>query len=186
MPTVSRNFRVKNGLDVNGAITATSTISASGLAGSLLSSTSPSMNGSASAGTATIPSRADHVHPTDTSRAATSHTHTSSQVPVVDTNAQSVSYTLALADAGDVVEMGSASAITLTVPADATVNFAVGTKIDVLRTGAGEVSIAGATSPNAVTVNSEGSKLRINAQWQAATLIKRAANTWVLVGALKT
>lgn len=69
MPTVSKNFRVKNGLDVNGAIAATSTISASGLAGSLLTSTSPSMDGAASAGTATVPARADHVHPTDTSRA---------------------------------------------------------------------------------------------------------------------
>ena len=70
MPTVNKNFKVKNGLDVNGAISATSTISASGLAGSLLTSTSPAMNGSASAGTATVPARADHVHPTDTSRAA--------------------------------------------------------------------------------------------------------------------
>ena len=37
-----------------------------------------------------------------------------------------------------------------------------------------------------VTVNSEGSKLRINAQWQAVTLIKRATNTWVVIGAIKT
>ena len=69
MATQNKNFKVKNGLDVNGAITATSTISASALAGSLLTSTSPAMNGSVSAGTATVPARADHVHPTDTSRA---------------------------------------------------------------------------------------------------------------------
>jgi hypothetical protein len=81
--------------------------------------------------------------------------------------------------------MASASASVLTIPSDATVNFPVGAKIDVIRTGAGEVSIAGATSPSTVTVNSEGSKLRINAQWQAVTLIKRGANLWALIGALK-
>jgi len=100
----------------------------------------------------------------------------------VTTNAQTISYTLVLADAGKVVEMGSASAITLTIPTNASVAFPTGTKIDVLRTGAGEVTIAGA----GVTINSEGSKLRINAQWQAVTLIKRATDTWVVVGALKT
>ena len=39
------------------------------------STTTPLMDGTASVGTATTVSRSDHVHPTDTSRAATSHTH---------------------------------------------------------------------------------------------------------------
>jgi len=69
LATVNKNFKVKNGLDVNGAIVATSTISASGLAGSLLTSTTPLMAGTAAAGTSTVPARADHRHPTDTSRA---------------------------------------------------------------------------------------------------------------------
>ena len=51
----------------------TGTVEASGLAGSLLSSASPVMNGVAAAGTGVVPSRQDHVHPTDTSRAAASH-----------------------------------------------------------------------------------------------------------------
>lgn len=50
------------------ALTATTTISGSGLAGSLLSSTNPLMDGAAAAGTSAIPSRQDHVHPVDTSR----------------------------------------------------------------------------------------------------------------------
>ena len=47
-----------------GALSLTSTISASGLSGSLLSSTVGAALGTASAGSATIPARADHVHPT--------------------------------------------------------------------------------------------------------------------------
>jgi hypothetical protein len=80
--------------------------------------------------------------------------------------------------------MGSASAQTLTIPTNASVAFPVGTKIDVIQTGAGECSIAPADGT--VTLNSEGGKRKINAQWQATTLVKRDTNTWVLIGALKT
>lgn len=110
-------------------------------------------------------------------------TLSSVKVPSVDTNAQTDSYTLVLADAGKVVEMDKATAQTLTIPLNSSVAFPVGTKIDVIQTGAGEVTIA-ATS--GVTLNSEGSKKKINAQWQAVTLVKRGADSWVLIGALKT
>lgn len=103
------------------------------------------------------------------------------EAPLVQ-NAQTTSYTLVLADAGKLVEMNSGSAITLTIPTNASVPFPTGTKIDVLRVGAGDVTIAGA---GGVTVNSEGSKLKINSQWQAVTLIKRATDIWVVIGALK-
>lgn len=53
-----------------GALTATGTIAATGLSGSLLSSATPIMNGTAAAGTSAIPARQDHVHASDTSRAA--------------------------------------------------------------------------------------------------------------------
>lgn len=67
-------------VSTTGTLTATSTISASGLAGSLLSSATPLVNGTAAAGTSAIPSRQDHVHPTDTSRAASTHSHAESDV----------------------------------------------------------------------------------------------------------
>jgi len=58
MATTNKEFRTKNGI-VSG-----DTISATGLAGALLSSTNPVALGSAGPGTSTIPSRQDHVHPT--------------------------------------------------------------------------------------------------------------------------
>ena len=104
------------------------------------------------------------------------------KVPTQVQNARTDSYTLVLSDAGKLVEMGKATAQTLTIPLNSSVAFPTGTKIDVIQTGAGETTIAGASG---VTVNSEGSKLKINAQWQAVTLIKRATDTWVAIGALK-
>lgn len=104
------------------------------------------------------------------------------EAPIV-TNAQTgTSYTLVLADAGRLVEMNNASANTLTIPTDASVAFPVGTKIDIVQTGAGETIIAPASG---VTLNSDGNKRKINVQWAGASLLKRGTNTWVLIGALK-
>ncbi len=99
--------------------------------------------------------------------------------PNVVTNAQSgTAYTLALTDSGKLVELSNAAAITLTVPTNATTAFPTGTQIDLLQTGAGQVTVGGAS----VTLQSEGSKLKLKGQYAAATLIKRATDTWVLIG----
>ncbi len=99
--------------------------------------------------------------------------------PNVVTNAQSgTAYTLALTDSGKLVELSNAAAITLTVPTNGTTAFPTGTQIDILQTGAGQVTVGGA----GVTLQSEGSKLKLKGQYAAATLIKRATDTWVLIG----
>ena len=96
----------------------------------------------------------------------------------VSINSQSASYTLVLSDAGKMVEISNVSANILTVPADSTLNFAVGTQISILQTGTGQTTVTNAVG---VTINgTPGLKLRT--QWSIATLIKRAANTWVLLG----
>lgn len=93
------------------------------------------------------------------------------------------SYTLALAEAHKLVTLNNASPITLTIPGDATANFALGTQVNLLQLGAGQVTIAGAVG---VTVRSEGSKTKMNGQYALATCIKIANNEWVLVGNLTT
>lgn len=109
-------------------------------------------------------------------------TFTGTVVIPVSTNQQTASYTLVLSDASKLIEMNVGSANTVTVPPNSSVAFPVGTKIDIIQTGAGETSFVAGSG---VTINSDSGKLKINAQWAAATLIKRAENTWVLIGALK-
>lgn len=105
---------------------------------------------------------------------------TGSVVDHVNINQQTASYTLVLGDDKKLIEMNVGTANNLTVPADNTVNFPIGTSIDILQVGAGQTTIV-ATS--GVTINrSTGLKIRL--QWGAATLIKRAANTWVAIGDL--
>ena len=93
-------------------------------------------------------------------------------------NAQTgTSYTLVIGDLAKLVTMDNAGAMTLTVPTNASVAFAIGDKIDILRKGAGTLTIAG-TGIN----GTPGLKLR--AQWSSATLVKLATDTWVLIGDL--
>ena len=94
---------------------------------------------------------------------------------------KTASYTLSsLTERDDLIEMGSGSALTLTIPANATVAYPVGTSLDILQTGAGQVTIAGAAG---VTVNATPG-LKLRTQWSSATLFKRAENTWVVFGDL--
>lgn len=98
--------------------------------------------------------------------------------PIVQKTA---SYTLeALTERDSLIEVSSSSATTVTIPADASLSFPVGTSIDILQTGTGQVTIAGA---GGVTVNSTPG-LKLRTQWSSATLFKRAANTWVVYGDL--
>lgn len=110
----------------------------------------------------------------------TSLNTTGNVISHIATNAVSGTYTLVAADDGKIVEMNNASGTTLTVPNDSSVNFAIGTQIIVVQTGAGQSTVAGAVG---VVINgTPGLKLRT--QWSSAVLIKRAANLWMIAGDL--
>jgi len=96
-------------------------------------------------------------------------------------NAQTgTTYTLVLADDGKIVTCDNASAITLTVPQNSSVAFGIGTQVNIMQLGAGQVTIAGA----GVTLRSEGNKLKLKGQYAVATCAKIATDTWVVVGNL--
>lgn len=94
-------------------------------------------------------------------------------------NAQTgTTYTLVLADAHKLVTLSNASAITLTVPTNASVAFDIGDQVNLLQLGAGQVTVGGA----GVTLRSQGSKLKLNGQYATATLVKIGTDEWVLLG----
>lgn len=90
-------------------------------------------------------------------------------------------YTLVLSDAGKTIDLNNASSITITVPPNSSVALASGSRIDLIQSGAGQVTVAAGAG---VTINSKAGNLKLTGQWSAATLIQRSANTWVLVGDL--
>lgn len=102
-------------------------------------------------------------------------------LPQARVNHRTAAYTLALADAGGVVEADSASALTITVPLSSVVAFPVGTLVQLDAVGAGTVTVAPATG---VTVESLSGHLALSGQYASATLRKRDTDTWLLTGNL--
>lgn len=142
--------------------------------GSTVLSASPALTG-----TPTAPSAAAY---TETTQIATTE-QVYDTVTTVPENAQTgTSYTLVLADAGKMVTLNNAAAITLTIPTNASVAFPVDTRIDILQYGAGQVTVGGA----GVTIRSSGSKLKLAGQYSGATLWKKDTNEWVLIGDIVT
>ena len=90
--------------------------------------------------------------------------------------------TLALADAFLFIRCDASSGITITIPTNASVAFALNTDITIFKEGAGDITIVGDTG---VTVLSADSADTITTQYAAATLRKIATDTWVLVGAIE-
>jgi hypothetical protein len=97
-------------------------------------------------------------------------------------NAQTgTTYTAVLGDDGKLVTCDNAAAIAFTIPPNSSVAFGIGTQINVMQLGAGQVTI---TAGAGVTLRSAGSKLKTNAQYAVATCCKIATDTWVVIGNL--
>jgi len=99
------------------------------------------------------------------------------ELEYIPINTHTANYTLVFADAGKLINMNASAAVTLTVPANSSVPFPIGTRIYVRKGGTGDVTISGATG---VTINQPfGNVLNTTAQW--AVLIKIDTDTWDLV-----
>jgi hypothetical protein len=103
--------------------------------------------------------------------------------PTFSTNA----YTLIAGDAGQLLlANNSSTAGTISIPTDATTNFAIGTQITILNVGSGLITVQAAT-PGTTTVRSTGATAtapKCRAQYSAMTLWKQAANLWYAFGDL--
>jgi len=93
----------------------------------------------------------------------------------------STSYTFVAGDAGEGLEAANASAITMTIPPNASVAFPVGTLITVAQADAGQVTIAPGSG---VTLNSVASTPQTRAQDAVISLWKVATDTWRVFGDL--
>jgi len=95
---------------------------------------------------------------------------------------QSGAYTITSGDGGKLITVNAAAASTITIATNASVPMAVGTHIDFIQLGAGQVVISGQAG---VTINyTPGNKTRT--QYAGASAIKIGADTWVLMGDLST
>ncbi len=94
---------------------------------------------------------------------------------------QTSNYTLVLGDQSNTVLLSSGSAITATIPPNASVAFPVGAQVVLIQYGAGASSLvagAGVTIDRPSTLNFIG-------QYSIVMVIKIATNEWIATGALQ-
>lgn len=146
--------------------------------------TTPVISSIVNTGTLTLPTSTDTLVGRATTDTLTNKTLTD---PIVteSVNAQTgTTYTPVLADAKQMVTLSNAAAITVTIPPNSSVAYAVGSKIDFIAKGAGQVSFAQGAG---VTIRSTGAtatapKLRV--QYSAATCWYEGSDIWYIVGDL--
>jgi hypothetical protein len=85
-------------------------------------------------------------------------------------------------DAGKLITASNASPITISIPTDATANanFPIGTQILVMQLGAGQVTVSAVTSGTTAVNGKNG--LKTSGQYAIISLIKVAANSWIVGG----
>lgn len=103
-------------------------------------------------------------------------------------------YTLINTDDGKVVEITSSSSVNLTVPTDASMGanatfggngIPIGGQVTIIQAGTGQISVVGASGVTLVCTPQTTANIgKLRARWSAATLIKRAADSWILIGDL--
>ncbi len=91
-------------------------------------------------------------------------------------------HTLELIDLGSILETTGSSAVTVTIPDEASVPFEIGALVNVTQVGAGiaTVTAAAGVSLNGVVAGS----VALDGQWSGVALVKRGADAWVIQGAL--
>ena len=134
----------------------------------------------------------DTLTSTSTSQAATSSTVKTLQdtkAPLnYSTNAQTgTSYSLVKTDNGYIIEMNNSSANTVTIPLNAGTNgdFAIGSQVTIIQTGAGQTTID-VTSGVTLNCTPQGTAntAKLRDRYSSCTLIKRAIDTWIAIGDL--
>ena len=105
----------------------------------------------------------------------------------VTLNDQTATYTAVLTDnRNKLVRMNVASANNFQIPTNASVAFPIGSVINVTQLGAGQTTIQAVTS-GTTTIQSTGATAtapKLRKQYSAASCIKVATDTWLVVGDL--
>jgi len=101
-------------------------------------------------------------------------------------NAQTgTTYTFVLADADNkLVTASNAAGQTYSIPTNATTAFPVGTQINLIQIGAGQVTVQAATSGTTTVVSTGATAAapKCRAQYSALTLVKRDTDSWYVIG----
>lgn len=113
---------------------------------------------------------------------ASAHFTTKEYVDVASIASKSASHTLEISDLGKVIEFDSSLDIDLVIPTNSSVEFPVGSTIDVVQIGNGKITLV--PFDGTVMIQSKNSLLSTDGQYSGVSLYKRGTNTWIAIGDL--
>lgn len=99
-------------------------------------------------------------------------------------NAQTgTTYTFVLTDnRNKLVTANNASAQTYTIPLNSSVAFPIGSSINIIAIGTGQVTIQGAGGVTVASTGATSTAPKLRVRYSAATLIKVGTDSWYVVG----
>lgn len=92
-------------------------------------------------------------------------------------------YTFVLGDANnELITASNASAQTYTIPLNSSVAFPIGSQINVIQIGAGQVTFVGISGVTLTSTGATSAQPKCRAQFSAVTLVKVGTDTWYAIG----
>lgn len=102
---------------------------------------------------------------------------------LVSINAQAGTvYTIGTADVGKLITFGNAGGETVTIPANASVAFAIGDQVNFMNLSTGTATFV---ASGTAVIRSAGSKLKLADQYAVCTVLKIDTDAWVMLGNVK-
>jgi hypothetical protein len=102
---------------------------------------------------------------------------------IITVNAQTgTAYTPGTAQVGQLTTLSNVAAQTITIPANASVAFAIGDQLNFMNLSTGTATFAPAGT---AVIRSAGTKLKLADQYAVCTVLKIDTDAWVMVGNVK-
>jgi hypothetical protein len=142
------------------------------------------LSGGSTSGSATLSIDTATTADLSTAQTLTNKTLTDPKINLALNAQTGTTYTFVLTDNGRLVTASNASAQTYSIPTNASVAYPIGTQINIIQIGAGQVTINAVTS-GTTTISSTGATStapKLRAQFSSATCIKANTDLWYVVG----
>ena len=145
---------------------------------------SPTFTGTVSGITKTMVGLGNVDNTSDTNKPISSLTQTAlnakSDNLISTAGTTSTSYSITSSDLYKRIEFNSASPITVTIPADITLNLPIGSSIELLQANTGKITVQGESV--SVLIYGPDNQFKSRVQWSSIFIEKRAANSWLVTG----
>lgn len=133
-------------------------------------------------GTVTIPGGAETLVGRVTADTLSNKTLSDAKINFAINANTGTTYTFLLSDASKLVTSSNASAQTLSIPTNATSAFAIGTTINVIQIGTGQVTVSAVSSGTTSILSTAGVAPKARTQYSSMSLLKVGTDTWYAVG----